>query len=413
MESSDTMNPKLAVGRLATADTASSTASILSLVSSKDSDDSQASFWSSPPQYEYTFTTHYYCTTSSNQRFEQSLDVYQPQNVTTTNKGVVVMVVGSGWMGHQPYVYWGTSWWNSSLPKQISTMGYTCIVIRHSGGFPRIHLLAKSSWTSLLTLLLVVHLVVFSLLNWCWDCEDKDNSLHNQMILATFVTLFFYIFWYWQGQGAATLDDMLNDVSTALKFIDEHLPQWTDRSSDNRLKNRSKGKIQIIFGGYSSGAHVAATLLSSEKLSPLAKQNTLSNVDICHVLYLSGFLHVSPSSLITTLLTVCILGQWPSTIPSPLQAIKDRPQQSKSHPVNKLPPHTLLGCKYEVFGLPILDSAFCSVAYTNILNQQQPNSAECTLLQEWTCNHWSALSTMSLRKVLYSSLEKAYAAIKS
>jgi hypothetical protein len=321
------------------------------------------------------------------------------------------LVVGSGWMGHQPYVYWGTSWWNASLPQQISSMGYTCIAIRHSGGFPRIQLLTKRSLVGLMTLLVMVHLVVFAILKWCWPGPgtDYDDNGRNHMILATFSTLFFYIFWYWQGQGAATLKDMLHDASTALQFVDRHIHDWTSNTgASTDTKNKQPDKIPIIFGGYSSGAHVAATVLSSESLSPLAKTKAFSNLYIQHILYVSGFLDVSPSAWVVTLLTLGVLGEWPSTVPSPLKAIQDRPQQPPSHPIHNLPPHTLLGCQNEVFGLSILDSAFCSDEYANILNQHSPGSAECKLLQEWTCNHWSVLSTMALRKALHTSLDKAF-----
>lgn len=75
----------------------------------------------------------YYYT--SNKRFEQSLDIYRPQS--TDNKAdskkkedtVVALVVGSAWLGHRSFVYSPTSWWNSSGPKSISKLGYTCVCV--------------------------------------------------------------------------------------------------------------------------------------------------------------------------------------------------------------------------------------------------------------------------------------------
>ena len=75
----------------------------------------------------------YYYT--SNKRFEQSLDIYRPS--TTNNKTnddkkkdtVVALVVGSAWLGHRSFVYSPTSWWNSSGPKSVSNLGYTCVCV--------------------------------------------------------------------------------------------------------------------------------------------------------------------------------------------------------------------------------------------------------------------------------------------
>jgi len=74
----------------------------------------------------------YYYT--SNKRFEQSLDIYRPSidNKTDDDKKkdtVVALVVGSAWLGHRSFVYSPTSWWNSSGPKSISDLGYTCVCV--------------------------------------------------------------------------------------------------------------------------------------------------------------------------------------------------------------------------------------------------------------------------------------------
>ena len=75
----------------------------------------------------------YYYTT--NKRFEQSLDIYRPQSTdkkTDDSKKkdtVVALVVGSAWLGHRSFVYSPTSWWNSSGPKSISELGYTCVCV--------------------------------------------------------------------------------------------------------------------------------------------------------------------------------------------------------------------------------------------------------------------------------------------
>ena len=52
------------------------------------------------------------------------------------NMPVVVLVVGSGWLGHRNFIYAPTSWWNSSGAKNFARLGYTCVCVRHRGAFP-------------------------------------------------------------------------------------------------------------------------------------------------------------------------------------------------------------------------------------------------------------------------------------
>ena len=67
---------------------------------------------------------HYY---TPSRRFEQSLDVYKPAGTGTPTAPLVVLVVGSAWLGHRWSIYAGTSWWNSSGPKTIAKVGAVCV----------------------------------------------------------------------------------------------------------------------------------------------------------------------------------------------------------------------------------------------------------------------------------------------
>ena len=70
-------------------------------------------------------------------RFEQSYDVYYPAN-PDGSLPLVLLVVGSAWLGHSALIYAVTSWWNASGPRAVASTGAVCICIRHRGAFPRV-----------------------------------------------------------------------------------------------------------------------------------------------------------------------------------------------------------------------------------------------------------------------------------
>ena len=88
-----------------------------------------------PPRPRATTMTRYYY--SDDKLFEKSLDVYAPADGTRDGSmpAAVLLVVGSGWMGHHWSIYRATSWWNASGPKTIASCGTICICIRHRGAF--------------------------------------------------------------------------------------------------------------------------------------------------------------------------------------------------------------------------------------------------------------------------------------
>jgi hypothetical protein len=441
--------------------------------------------------YEYTIDRYYY---TPQRRFEQSLDVYKPvlrksisnsnntpktndekdsnhqsqqkHQPTTPQKIPVVLVMGSGWLGHKPYFYAVTNWWNSSAPKQIcGRLGHPCISVRHSGGYlfgrnKKEH--STSLFLGFWTLILVVSPSVPLLL----------------LVMALLL--------YEEGMGAAGIEDMVSDVSAGLNHIDGHAHKWGlgDTAVPVAVGTETKGnkKIPVVFGGYSSGAHVTATLLTASSLSPLQTSSTVSsivddnddddngaitpsllqpkqgqqsqrleNISIRSVLYISGVLDVSSESFVMTALSRVILGKAPSQVPSPLRTLSSSvPIQSErsgnfngtingNHdvmlPMVSLPPHILIGCKREVFGWSILNLAFCAREYADALwsqlseskrrqgqaptsetvgnvgengndndNNEKNAFVQLILLDGWGVNHWSILSSVSLRNALYTVL---------
>jgi hypothetical protein len=448
--------------------------------------------------YEYTIDRYYY---TPQRRFEQSLDVYKPvvrnsniipktnddndskqqpqhQHQPTPQNLPVVLVMGSGWLGHKPYFYVMTNWWNSSAPKQIcGRLGPPCLSIRHSGGylFGRKKGHSSSLFLGLWTLSLVVVAVM-------WQSSSSPSPQVVAMVPFLLLMALLSLL-YKEGMGAAGIEDMVTDVSTALNYIDVHAHEWglggtAPVAIGTETKDREK--IPVIFGGYSSGAHVAATLLTASTLSPLQVSSMPSVVDdnddgarnpsllqpkqgqqsqrleyltIRFVLYISGVLDVSPESFVMTMLSRVVLGKAPSQVPSPLRTLLlSVPIKSESigkrngaindnHdvlPMLSLPPHMLIGCKREVFGWAIMESAFCASEYADALwshvseskrrQGQAPTSeidgdggdigdnnndndmdeknafVQLILLDGWGVNHWSILSSMALRNTLRTVL---------
>ena len=220
--------------------------------------------------------------------------------------------------------------------------------------------------------------------------------------------LLFVAFLYVEGIGAAGIHDMVSDVSSALGYIDVHAHEWGLGGLEPQNLNH-KNSIPVVFGGYSSGAHVAATLLTVSPLSPLLsvtskEPHKLKHLTIRSVLYLSGVLDVSAEPFLMSLLSRLVLGKPPSEVPSPLRALASLDEMT----IGSFPPHVLIGCKREVFGWSILDSAFCANEYAETLRSSrhtdETSKVQLILLDDWTVNHWSILSSLALRKALRNVL---------
>ncbi len=305
----------------------------------------------------YTITRHYYTKVlTQTKRTEQSLDVYEPHHKLSPT--TIVLVMGSGWLGHVWWVYAGTNWWNASGPATIARLGYRCISVRHSGGFfqvPTIQTCFRYPWLFLAVLVILTSSMQSAL-------ETKPSVPACGAISAMLVI---WMFLQWQATGAAYLDDMVNDVADAFRYIHHDL-----------------GQQKIVVGGYSSGGHVVATWLSRQKETPPW---------IHGVLYLSGVL--SLDSTLMNAVTLTVFGQWAYRIPSPYT----RSIHCESLPPPPHLPHLIIGCHEETFGIPILDKTFCAQVYADQLRAP----AKCVLVDS---NHWSVLSSRTLSNALQKYL---------
>ena len=387
----------------------------------------------------------YYYTTR--QLFEQSLDIYRPPSSHSPSSPplpVVTLVVGSAWLGHRSCIYCGCSWWNKSGPKTVAKLGCTCVCIRHRGAFPK-----TFSPLSILFVSILVG-ILMPLLNWFIGTSDGWISSNLEEIIATHVgeevaavllgrtSVFLLAFFLGlvamelAGNGSASFDQMQNDVMDALAFLEKN-------------KNRLGLNISspFIFGGYSSGGHVASTVTQQPHLwkernlpspdiycdsllyispvlstKPYIEMSSLSSSSLSMMSPSSSMPSLSPSegsqsndqnaaarralektssslsssstssppTWLTSLLVKAIFGHAAAQTPSPIHTYRKSPSL----------PHTFVGCRKEMFGLNWLDLFFCSPSYCELLKSMGIDSRYVAVESD----HWNVLNSTVLSEAL-------------
>lgn len=314
--------------------------------------------------------THYYAGTTN---FEQSLDVYSPS--APSNLPLVVIVVGSAWTGHRAFIYRFCSWWNSSAPAAIAHTGCVCVCIRHRGAFVR----PPPLW---------ILVVVIELLIIC--AAQLETIVVTALLMIALLGLALFPL----SRGAATYDDMLDDVSRALAWV---------RTNRDRLVAPSQ---RLVFGGYSSGAHVASTLLTRPDV--LAARGVPAPKQWCDgVILLSGVLGVRPGAPLSTsaswaaglpgLIVRNVFGkEAAASLPSPVHMI------SQQLPL----PHLLIYCEHEVFNLQPIERAmgvmFCSEMYGAALKARGVDA----LMLPVQSDHWAVLNSKGFASALHTAFRE-------
>ena len=407
---------------------------------------------------------HYY---SKEFFFEQSLDIFRPASSSLSLPlPVVTLVVGSAWLGHRSFIYSGCSWWNSSGPKTVAKLGCVCVCIRHRGAFPR----TLSPLTFLFVAIMVGILITLTHL-----FLDDDGWKAVEEIIATCVTasvpfgrtsVFLLTFFMGlivmelAGNGSAPFDRMKNDVMDALAYLETNKKRLRlNISLGSETKDPSAGKVNdvspFVFGGYSSGGHVAAIVTQQPHLW---EERNLFPPEVCcdSLLFISPVLSTKPyaemvrkaSSLSSSSLSIMSLS---SSMPSlsPLEGSQANEQnaakavaslervsssisssspaslQSNSspptwltsalvkavfghtavqstpspiHTYHKSPslPHTFIGCRKEMFGLNWLDLFFCSPTYCELLKSMGVESRYLAVESD----HWNILNSSVLSEAL-------------
>lgn len=318
---------------------------------------------------ECSIERHYY---TSRHQFEESLDVYRPARAHP-HLPVVLLVVGSGWMGHWAWIYRMTSWWNSSGPLTIARTGAICVAIRHPGAYFRIYPMYY-----IYALGCSIPVLMMMQLAWQWAIALEC------MIQLILVTL------HVGGRDAASLDEMVHSVASATSWI---------RDNGVRLDLFHDKNEKFVFGGYSSGGHVAMTLLQRPKLLKRYNGwNDRRHLDdiLSGVLVISGVLAVtavdeSLPTWLTDLVMTIVWGEQRSCIPSPIQF--DVPTTA---------PILLIGNRKEVFGLSILDVFFCLKEFAKRLRSNQRQ----VVVHEVDSDHWNILASRDLQDVLTHELPR-------
>jgi hypothetical protein len=254
--------------------------------------------------------------------------------------------------------------------------------------------------------------------------------------LSSHLFLLFVLKWsdlWCLAKGAATFHDMHDDVQHALEYIRADLHE-----------------TQIILAGYSSGAHVVAMMLDPQ-------MSTWTNLPkIVGILYISGVLSLDSSFM--NLITLSVFGKWACDIPSPYTSPLNRTKRgifpqtttqtttfhlpidfitlsffgkwpfrlplpfgrtrestsvcttytdemrvAQPLPPFSLPPHLFIGCRHEIFGIPLLDATFCSQEYSDSMKKHDICHTKCLLLESTPrirMNHWTILSSPQFSQAL-------------
>ena len=385
---------------------------------------------------------------TNNNIFEQSLDIYRPvASSTDTNKdnSVVALVVGSAWLGHRAFVYSPTSWWNSAGPKSISDLGYVCICIRHRGAFMQTFNILTLTYIIINAFLIMA--MVNASLPWLSEWEAMSlmkESIPQEEVVLLILFITGLLLMQLGGIGAASFDEMQNDVLTALKWLKANEDRIGVKcSSASREESKSSNQSQFIFGGYSSGGHVAATLAQNANLwkdhdlpppqihcdsllfiSPVLATKAYHDVLIKKMSSLSSSSslpslspsetgsseHDAPSRQSSS------ISEALSTQPKPPTWLTDQvvkavfgrtvassiPSPIHTYEKSSVLPHIFVGCENEMFGLPWLNTFFCSSNFSELLTSMGIES-RYTAVQS---DHWNILNSDGLREHLRKELKR-------
>lgn len=211
--------------------------------------------------------------------------------------------------------------------------------------------------------------------------------------------------WHLAARGAATHDEMLEDVCCALRWVLAsratlaHAGPAAAPSSDSPPPPLPP----LVFGGYSSGAHVAVSLLQRPQL--LTAHGLPPPPELCAgVLLLSGVLGTRLTQPATSFLsphltdlvvTTAFGSAGAKALPSPVHEAERSPAL----------PHLLLGCVHEVFGLPAVEAAFNDVMFCSreLAARLQARGVPAELI-EVPSDHWFVLGSKELQAALRGAL---------
>ncbi len=315
-------------------------------------------------------TTHSY-TTARPTAYESSLDVYLPppsSDAHRTATHLVVLVVGSAWLGHLAPVYRPTSWWNASAPRTLARAGAVCVCVRHRGAFP-----PPPPLLALLALTAAAAAAAAALF---------PRTPLVAAICAAAGLVLLHLLWSAAARTSASHADMVEDVAQALAWV---------RRNRSLICDQPTPLTVTWFGGYSSGANVAASLLVQPDGFFIARGlPPPATGKLCDaVLHLSGVFGGGearrPSSMYG-LLGALVFGAGKAPA-APLANASRVPERL---------PHVLVRCAREAYGLPFVEWFMASVLgcreYADALRERGMAVRELELHS----SHWTMLTDPQL-----------------
>jgi len=352
--------------------------------------------------------------------------------------------------------------------------------IRHRGSFMKTFSILTLLFITIMCLLIMTLAKIIPNDDSCISISESivGNSISNFIVKytligenaigqeGTFLQLFIWglLLIELGGMDCAKFDDMQNDVLTALAWLksNEDLIGLKCSSSTksgeqqvggNKSTMSNKHQSRFIFGGYSSGGHVASvvcqnpTLWKEHNLPPphihcdsllfispvlstksyhdlllkkvsslssassaslpslsssdtgsssasehnLSRQSSLATTDVSS---LTSTLSTSKSpTWLTDQVVKGVFGSASSTVPSPIHTYEKSPSI----------PHVFVGCRNEMFGINWLDIFFASPHYSELLNSMGIESRYTAI----NSDHWNILNSKVLSDCLRMELDRA------
>jgi len=314
---------------------------------------------------------------ADSEAYEQSLDVYRP-TVPATGAPVVVLIPGSGWLGHRAFLYRLFGLQNSLGARSLAEIGCTCVCVRHRGAF------IKPPPATFFALLAAV-----------------------AMCLCDWFGLVMWAAWALLASGAATHDEMLDDVARALAWVHSSEAELVgDIVGHRELSPLEPARPKRVLGGYSSGGHLVVSLLQRpEKLKQWGLPHEAAGFD--GIFLISGVLATRSAAplpalrsarALTWLVTRGVFGfgdDGGSALPSPLHG---------SMSSLACVPWLLLHCKHEAFAIGLIEDALSHLLCTPQFGEALKASHISVRNEAVESHHWAILGSNQLREALRTVL---------
>lgn len=307
--------------------------------------------------------------------YEEMITIYDCKDKNNMlDKPIFVFIMGSAWMGYFPLLYHITNYWNSSIMKNLSLKGYTCISIRHRGTFIK-PVSFKNTYIRYLILFLfftnILLFINFLLIISLWNIVTKYSADYNTII--------------------SDVEDSLNYIN--INYSDIH--------------KKYNGNGEIVLAGYSSGVQVLNQCLVRDNFKNCDKFKIKS------IIYISGVLNLFENTndyslknltrinvIIYSFLTLLFSKIDIDNLTIPYNSINNLPNLE----------YYLFGCKNEFLNIPFIRNVskqvFCARKYVEKFNNNSNSKCKKCEYIEFDKNHWNILNSNVLTNAIVDVIEK-------